>query len=80
MYINSDKPEIKLLLHKALNLVESIEARNCFVPRAKAIVITKIEEALLWLDYKGRQAPPEQMKLPSCIHGLVSDCEICDKK
>jgi hypothetical protein len=52
--MNTHKEDAKLLLHQALNLIDKIELINCFVPRAKAIVITKIEEALLWMDYEGR--------------------------
>ena len=59
MYVNSATEEIELLLHQALNLVDEIKLENCFCPRAKAIVITKIEEALMWLHYEGRQAPVE---------------------
>lgn len=59
MHIDNNHEEIKLLLHKALNLVEAVDLKNCFVPRAKAFVIIKIEEALLWLQYEGRSAPPE---------------------
>jgi hypothetical protein len=54
-----NKEDIQLLLHKAINLIESIKLEDCDCPRAKAIVITKIEEALLWMDYKGRQAPKD---------------------
>lgn len=57
MYIKND---VELLLHKALNLVESIRLDQCDCPRAKVIVITKIEEALLWMGYEGRQAPPDK--------------------
>lgn len=62
MYISSNMEDIKLYLHQALNLVEAINLNNCDCPRAKAIVITKIEEALLWLDYDGRSAPTEKIR------------------
>jgi len=62
MFIDGKLEEIKLHLHQALNLVESIELNNCFVPRAKTIVITKIEEALMWCDYEGRCAPTESQR------------------
>jgi hypothetical protein len=54
--------EIEMLLHKALNLVETIDIENCFIPRAKALVITKIEEALMWLQYEGGSATTENQR------------------
>ena len=62
MHISSNKQEIYLLLNKVINLVEDIKLENCFVPRAKNIVIMKLEEALLWLSYEGRSAPTEQQR------------------
>lgn len=62
MFMSSNKQEIKLHLHQALNLVEAIDLENCDCPRAKAIVITKIEEALFWLEYQGRSAPTENQR------------------
>jgi hypothetical protein len=62
MYTPSNMEEIELHLHKALNLIEQIDIENCFCPRAKEIVITKIEEALLWMNYKGRSFPTENKR------------------
>lgn len=57
MYILDDKiGEAELLIHKALNIIESIDLKDCFVPGAKSIVITKLEEGLLWMRYKGRKS------------------------
>ena len=57
MYIGNDKVgEAELLIHKALNLIESIDLQNCFVPKAKNIVILKLEEALMWMRYEGRKS------------------------
>jgi len=58
MYVGGTGEEAKLLIHQALNKVEAIDLSDCFVPRAKAIVITKLEEALMWMDYEGRQNIP----------------------
>jgi hypothetical protein len=57
MYIgNSLSEQAELHIHKALNLIEGVELRNCFVPKAKDIVIEKLEEALLWMKYEGRKS------------------------
>lgn len=62
MYMGNRVPEIELLIHKVLNAVESIEESNCDCPRAKAMVITKLEEALMWLRYTGRSVPTENQR------------------
>lgn len=54
------KSEIRLMIHQTLNLVETVDLENCDCPRAKALVITKLEEALMWLEYKGRSVPTER--------------------
>ncbi len=59
MYMANKRDDAALLLNQALNLIEAIDLKNCDCPRAKAIVITKIEEALMWLRYQGRQVPRE---------------------
>lgn len=60
MYISDDKiGDIELLINKAINIVESIELNNCFVPKAKDLVINKLEESLMWIRYKGRSSNKE---------------------
>lgn len=49
------KDEVSLMIHQVLNKVEGMSPDNAFVPRAKAIVITKLEEALLWLQYGSKE-------------------------
>lgn len=62
MYIDNDREEIELLIHKALNLVEAVNIEYSDCPRAKQKAIEKLEEALMWLDYKGRSAPTENKR------------------
>jgi len=57
MYILNDKVgEAELLIHKALNIIESIDLKDCFVKKAKYEAITKLEEALFWMRYEGRRS------------------------
>lgn len=62
MFISSDKQDIEWLLNKSLDLLRQMDVRDWHVPRAKEIIINKIEESLFWLDYKGRAALTEKQR------------------